>query len=122
MILFDWNKVKSRARGSKKDTILIISSITWPYTLPTKRQRRLNRFYDEEFQGISFLLNAEELLESRNLSNYKIVEYITLAARRSLADYLYCKEKTLDCRLAPFLPTNNELLTIKNDKIHFAFE
>lgn len=122
MILFDWKKVKRRAKGSKKDIILIISSITWPYILPTKRQLKINKFYNQEFTGISFLLNPEELLDSRNLQNYEVVEYITLAARRSLAEYWYSRDKTLDCRLAPFVPTNNKLLTVKDNKIHFAFE
>lgn len=121
MILFDWAKVKRHAK-SKKDIILIISSITWPYDLPTKKQRSLNKFYDMQFDGDSFLLHPELLLQERALSNFKIVEYITLAARRSYAEYLYGRKRTLDCRLAPFIPTDNELLTVKNSQIYFAFE
>lgn len=121
MILFDWGKVKRHAKD-KKDVILIISSLTWPYILPTKRQRKLNKFYDMQFDGDSFLINPDLLLQERSLSNYKIVEYITLASRRSYPEYLYSRKKTLDCRLAPFIPTDNELLTIKNNQIYFAFE
>mgnify|MGYP005666635745 CR=1 FL=1 len=121
MILFDWEKVKRKSK-SKKDMILAISAITWPNELPTKRLKKLNRFYNEQFPGLSFLLNPEALLAERLLTNYEIVEYITLAARRSFAEYLYSGKTSLDCRSAPFIPTTNQLLTTKNSQIYFAFE
>lgn len=71
---------------------------------------------------MSFLLNPEKLLQERALRNSEIVEYITLAARRPLSEYLYSGKTSLDCRLAPFIPTENKLLTTKNSQIYFAYE
>jgi hypothetical protein len=121
MILFDWKKAKQKARNNK-DIILIISAITWPNALPSRKARSVNRFFDYQFPGMSFLIDPESLLQERALKNSEIVEYITLAARRPLSEYLYSGKTSLDCRLAPFIPTDNKLLTTKNSQIYFAFE
>jgi hypothetical protein len=121
MILFDWKKIKRSCKGNK-DIILAISSITWPTPLPSRKVYFANRFYQEQFPGMSYMINPEQLLQERALKNAELVEYITLAARRPLAEYLYSGKTSLDCRLAPFIPTDNQLLTTKNSQIYFAFE
>jgi len=69
------------------------------------------------------LVEPEKLLIKKyELPVKEIVEYIALASRRSLAEYLLTKETTLDIRLAPFIPEKNQLLTITNTAVHFMYE
>jgi len=120
MILFSWEKIKQTSRNSNQDILKIMFSITWPYILPTKRQRKINKYYDYDFSGFSFLINPEDLLVRKDLPPKVLVEYIMLASRRSYADYIITGDATLDCRLAN--PTKNELLKTIDGKIHFAYE
>ena len=123
MIQFDWKRVKKLANGNNIEIIKIMSSITWSEAAPTKQQRRLNPYYWKDFNGISFLAEPEKLLIKKyELPVRDIVEYIALASRRSLAEYLLTGDTTLDIRLAPFIPEQNQLLTITNNIVHFKYE
>jgi hypothetical protein len=120
MILFSWDKVRKYAKGSNNNILKIMFSITWPYILPTKAQRKINRYYDIDFYGHSFLINPEDLLVRRDLPQKVLVEYIMLAARRNYADFMITGNSTLDSRLAE--PTTNKLITTIDGKLHFAYE
>ena len=123
MIQFDWSRVKKLSEGNSTEIIKIMSAITWPTGMPTRQQKRLNPYYWKDFDGLSFLLEPEKLLTKKyELPVKEIVEYIALASRRSLAEYLLTKETTLDIRLAPFIPEKNQLLTITNTAVHFMYE
>jgi hypothetical protein len=120
MILFSWDKVRKYSKGSNNNILKVMFSITWPYILPTRSQRKHNKYYDIDFYGHSYLKNPEDLLVRRDLPPKILVEYIMLAARRNYADFIITGDSTLDSRLAE--PTNNELLTTIDGKIHFAYE
>jgi len=123
MIQYDWNRVKKQADNKSKNIILIISAITWPTNMPSIAQKRINPFLNKDFFGDSFLLYPEKLLEHKYvIPNKEIVEYIALASRRSIAEYSWNGTKTLDIRLAPFIPENNRLITIENSTVHFKYE
>ncbi|NDD82986.1 hypothetical protein EBZ38_01705 [bacterium] len=123
MILFDWEKIRSDSKGKIGAIIQIISAITWPEVLPTKRQLIVNKFYGKDFSGNSFLLNPESLLNKKyELKAKDIVEYIMLASKRSYADYLITGNRTLNVRLLPYVIASNELITIKNNEIYFKYE
>jgi len=123
MILFDWEKIRSDSKGKIGTIIQIISAITWPEVLPTKRQLIVNKFYGKDFSGNSFLLNPESLLNKKyELKAKDIVEYIMLASKRSYADYLITGNRTLNVRLLPYVIASNELITIKNNEIYFKYE
>lgn len=123
MIQYDWDRVKAQAAGSSRNIILIMSAITWPQTLPTRDLKRINPYYWKDFSGLCFLANPERLLTKKyDYPVRDIVEYIALASRRSLADYLLTGNKKLDLRLAPFVPSNNQLLTITNNEVQFKYE
>jgi len=123
MIQFDWKRVKRLAKGDNIEIIKIMSAITWPEVAPTKQQKRLNPYYWKDYDGISFLVEPEKLLIKKyELPVKQIVEYIALASRRSLAEYLLTGDTTLDIRLAPFIPEVNQLLTITNNIVHFKYE
>jgi|LakMenEpi03Aug12_release.lakeMendotaPanAssembly.Ray.scaffolds.fasta_scaffold45813_5 hypothetical protein len=123
MILFDWEKVRTQSNGKISAVIQIISAITWPEVLPTRRQIMVNKFYGKDFSGNSFLLNPEDLLNKKyELKPKDIVEYIMLASKRCYADYLITAKTTLDARLVPYTVSGNELLTIANNEIYFKYE
>lgn len=123
MIQYDWERVKAQAKGKARNVILIMSAITWPSGMPTKQQKRNNPYYWKDFDGMSFLLEPEKLLVKKyELPIKDIVEYIALASRRSLAEYLLRGAKSLDIRLAPYVPSNNQLLTIINNEVQFKYE
>jgi hypothetical protein len=120
MVVYSWDKVKYYAKGSNNNILRIMFAITWPQILPTKRQRTINKYYDIDFYGHSFLKNPEDLLVRRDLPPKTLVEYIMLASKRNYADFMITGDATLDARLA--FPTDNKLLTTIDGKIHFAYE
>lgn len=123
MIQFNWSRVKKLSAGSNTEIIKIMSAITWPTNIPTRQQKRLNPYYWKDFEGLSFLLEPEKLLTKKyEIPVKEIVEYIALASRRSLAEYLLTKDTTLDIRLAPFIPEKNQLLTITKTTVQFKYE
>lgn len=122
MIQFDWSKIRKDSGGTDKGVILAISALTYPTAMPSQRQLWDNPKFYKDYYGISFLLNPEELLSKKyELPNNVLVEYIALASYRSLADYYLTGNKALDIRVAPFIPKNNQLLTI-NNAVHFKYE
>jgi hypothetical protein len=120
MIFFDLDKLKRL--NNNRQMLLAFKSITYPTPLPSKYQARINKFLYQDFSGSSFMLNPEKLCEEyRATSPTEVVEYIILAGRRSYAEYLLTGDSSLDKLIAPFIPTNNRLLTI-TDKIYFKHE
>jgi len=121
MILFNWRKVKLIADYKLGSIMLIMHAITWPVLLPTRIQRLNNPYYEHDFSGHSYLLQPEKLLVRKDIPLKDRVEYISLAARRSYAEYLLSGDTTLDCRLVK-RPTENQLITAKNNRVVFNYE
>ncbi len=121
MLLYSWSKVLKEA-GSKSDILAIMRLLTWPSESYSGNHKKLNRWASKDFSGYCFLLNPEELLNKPQQPADLILEYLYLASRRNLANYQLTGNKKLDCRLVKDLPTNNQLLTIQNNEISFAYE
>jgi hypothetical protein len=87
-----------------------------------RSHKKLIRLSTKDFTGQSFLLNPKVLLNDNNSTVEEKVEYIALASKRNLANYLLLGEKKLDCRLVRRIPTENKLLTTSDNAISFAYE
>ena len=121
MILYSWSKVLLKAK-TMTDVIVIMHGITWPSALRSKYNKNLKPFASVDFSGHCFLLNPEPLLNDPGLPKENVIEYVSLASKRNLANFLLTGETRLDCRLAKSLPTKNKLLTIEDNYISFAYE
>jgi hypothetical protein len=121
MLLYSWNKVLNKAK-TMTDVIVIMYSLTWPQALRLKAHKNLQKFHGVDFSGNCFLLDPISLLNNPSFSKEDIVEYISLASKRNLANYLLTGETTLDSRLAKTPPTKNKLLTVNENNISFAYE
>jgi len=121
MILYSWSKVLAKAK-TMTDVIIIMHGITWPQSLHYKHHKNLRKFHGVDFTGHCFILNPEQLLNNPSTAKEDVIEYISLASKRSLANYLLTGEITLDSRLAKSPPAKNKLLTINENNISFAYE
>lgn len=121
MLLYSWSKVLAEAQ-SKGEILAIMRMLTWPSASYSKKHKRLNRWAAKDFDGFCFLVNPEELLNKPEGNDDAVLEYIYLASRRNLATFLLTNNKKLECRLVKDIPTNNQLLTIQNNEISFAYE
>lgn len=121
MLLYSWSKVLQTAK-TMTDVMVIMHGLTWPSALRPKSHRNLRAFATKDFEGHCFLLDPQRLLNDPSIPKEEIIEYISLASKRNLANYLLTGETTLDCRLAKAPPTNNRLLTVNNNTISFAYE
>ena len=122
MIFFDLDKMK-RVCKNNKEMFLAFKAITFPYPMPSKMQLKTNKFLHTNFTGISYMLNPEKFCEEfGTVPAQNIVEYIILAGRRCYAEYVLSGSTTLDVYTAPFVPTNNKLIAISNNKIYFKHE
>lgn len=125
MLLFNWNEILKRSKGSILDTITILRIITFKLT-PKNYNDRVFKFYEHYYGGQSFLLNPEKLLDvGRSYSDKEVVEYAGVASFRNYFEYQQTKDSTLDLLMLPIsedIITKNRLLDIKNGRIHFMFE
>ena len=125
MILFDWHKVYKESKGKSIEIIRIIDLITYK-RLPKNRKDKIYKYARHNFRGDSFLVNPEQLIAERfKYKNFEVAQYIALAARRNLADYLAFRTTTLDI-IQLNIPiekyVNNRLLVIDDGLIHFKYE
>lgn len=112
-----------RVCKNNKEMLLAFKAVTYPYKLPDRTQLKINRFIKVDFSGYSYMVNPKKFCEEFGMTPAKdLVEYIILAGRRSYADYLLSGATTLDIYSAPFIPTNNRLLAVSNNKIYFKHE
>ena len=125
MLLFDWNKIMRVSKGNVGDIIQILRIITYKIQ-PKNYYDKTFKFYKYKFGGKSYLLNPKDLLErGRAFSDREVVEYAGVASFRSYNHYVVTKDTTLDLIRYPLsedIITNNRLLWIEDDKIHFKFE
>jgi len=126
MITFSWKKIFKLSGQNPSECIRIISMLTYK-TVPVNRYDPLYKYRGENFYGLSFLLNPEELLyNAKKSTNKQVVAYIGLASLRSLAEYLLTGDKTLDLFHVPeglqHYLKNNRLLNVKDGRVHFLYE
>jgi hypothetical protein len=126
MIFYNWKKIKRESKGKVGDIVTILYILTYRKEPPINRKDRRFKFWTKSFHGDSFLVNPEPLFIQRNrYSDTEIAQYAGIASLRNHFDYRSKKDTTLD-----FLHytgkediiTNNRLLWIEDDRIHFKFE
>lgn len=107
-------------------SLLLIYEMLVMNKVPANKFDPLYRFYGKDFKGQDFLLNPYDLLEVRHrYKDKELVEYIALAARRPLADYLANGVRTLPLIHSPINKDrlkHNRLLRIEDDQIIFIYE
>ena len=125
MILYNWKKILKETNGSTKDIMVILDILTYRIP-PSNYYDPKFKFWTKRWGGHSFLLNPEPLfIQRRFFSDKEIVEYAGVASFRSYNHYVVTKDTTLDLMRYPLsedIITNNRLLWIEDDKIHFKFE
>ena len=126
MILYNWKKILKESKGKVGDIVTILYILTYRKEPPINRKDRRFKFWTKSFHGDSFLVNPEPLFIQRNrYSDTEIAQYAGIASLRNHFDYRSKRDTTLD-----FLHytgkediiTNNRLLWIEDDRIHFKFE
>lgn len=124
MFYFSWKKMFNETNSIR--SLLLIYEMLVKNRVPRNKFDPLYRYYTKDFSGQDFLINPHELLELRHrYTDKEIVEYIALAARRPLADYLANGIKTLPLLYSPVTQQrliNNRLLRIENNQIIFLYE
>ena len=126
MIFYDWKKIRKETDGKVGDIVSILYILTYKKEPPINRKDRRFKYWNKSFHGKSFLLNSEALLIQRNrYSDVEIAQYAGIASLRNYFDYQSKKDTTLDLLFftgKQEILTNNRLLRVENDRIHFLFE
>jgi len=125
MIYFDWKMILEASNGNVANIITIMRIITFKIT-PKNYYDKTFRFYEKNFHGSSFLVNAKDLLEKgRAFSDKEVAEYVGVASFRNSYEYAKTKDTTLDlifCQVSEDIITKNRLLDIRDGKVHFKYE
>ena len=125
MLLFDWGKVYTKARGNIRDCILIMQMIT-VRQVPKSKKDPIYKYARIDFRGDSFLVHPDILLfNAYKYDQRDVAIYYSLASIRSIAEYFNTKKVTLNLEHCPVeldLLTENRLLRIQEDGIHFKYE
>ena len=125
MLLFDWGKVYEKAKGNIQQCNLIMHMIT-TQRLPISKNDPIYKYSKIDFRGDSFLVHPDILLFNAYRYNQRdIAIYYSLASIRSIAEYFNTKKVTLNLEHCPVeldLLTENRLLRIEDDGIHFKYE
>ena len=127
MMFFSWEKIVRASSGDAGDILTIMQHLAFG-DVPSKRGDPLQRFYQKDFSGMSFLINPWYLVTEVEMGNADIVqaaEYISVASLRSIQDLLLFRRVYLPTDYLPFdvgLLTNNHLLRVTEDKVLFKYE
>ena len=125
MVLYNWKKIVKKTGGKTNHVFAIMHWLTFK-TIPSNNKDLIYRYFDESFNGDSFLTNAEPLFHDRfNYSTSEIMQYFSLASYRSFAQYVHERTITLDLlhsRVEEDAIDSNRLLTIEDGYIHFKYE
>jgi len=125
MFLFDWQKVYDSAEGNVSRCNMIMEMLV-KKQIPKNKYDRIYNYAQKDYSGTSFLLHPDVLLHySYKYSARDMSVYCALASLRSLADYMVSQKITLDLLHLPVeldLITENRLLTVEDDGIHFLYE
>lgn len=127
MILYNWPKIFTLSKGNAKQMYLIIKMLT-NNEIPINKRDPLYKYMDVDFSGISFLAHPEVLVYSSYMHSYRdIGVYLALASARNLIDFRLTGDTRLALEHCPVSGvtdylTDNRLLYIKDDFIHFIYE
>jgi hypothetical protein len=127
MIFYNWKKILWYSQGSTSKIIEIIRYLTFN-SYPRTRKDIFYKLSQQTWTGNSFLKNPDLLLKNRrNHKNLHVAHYIGLASLRNYAEYKIEGTLSLDFlafkeKEALINKTDNRLLYIKDDLIHFLYE
>ena len=125
MLLYNWNKMFETAEGSPFAVFLIFRMMVTS-SIPSNKYDRIYKYTNVNFSGESFLAHPDVLLYNAYKYEYsEIAQYLAVASLRPYGDYLATGKTTLDsilCTVAPELYTENRLLSIEDNQIHFLYE
>jgi hypothetical protein len=125
MTLFNWKKIVKDTGGKTKDILAIMHWLTFKQ-VPQSKNDILFRYFERNYAGDSFLVNAESLFfKKHNYDIAEIMQYFSLASYRSFAKYVHGRTVTLDffhVEVEEDAIDNNRLLTLEDDLIHFKYE
>jgi hypothetical protein len=125
MIKYNWDKIINKTKSNPTSIMVIIHLLTYNI-VPTNTKDPTYRYYGQDFDGDSFLLNPRQLLAQRkNYSNEECAIYVMCASFRNYLTYKRTKDSTLPLIHLPFSDntiTNNRLLRIEDEVVHFKFE
>ncbi len=113
------------AEGSPFAVFLIFRMMVTS-SIPSNKYDRIYKYTNVNFSGESFLAHPDVLLYNAYKYEYsEIAQYLAVASLRPYGDYLATGKTTLDsilCTVAPELYTENRLLSIEDNQIHFLYE
>jgi len=125
MTLFNWKKIVKDTERKTKDIFAIMHWLTFKQ-VPSSRKDVLFKYFERNYQGDSFLLNAEIIFyKKHNYDVAEIMQYFSLASYRSFAKYVHGHTTTLDffhANVKEDAINNNRLLTLEDGLIHFKYE
>ena len=125
MVLFNWKKIVKDTAGNKRDIFVIMRWLTFK-VVPSNRKDPLYRYISKNYEGDSFLVNAAPIIyEYKNYTTSEIMQYFSLASRRSYAKYIHEGSTTIDflyTNIEEDATNNNRLLTLEDGNIHFKYE
>lgn len=125
MLLYNWSKIWKETEGKPTEIVRIIEML-YRRSVPKNEFDPIYKYSLTNFNGISFLLNPKDLIESQHLySQREIAVYIGLAGKRKLADYIAFNKIRLDYLHNPSNAENlkqNRLLRVSGDSISFKLE
>ena len=108
-----------------RDIFVIMRWLTFK-VVPSNRKDPLYRYISKNYEGDSFLVNAAPIFyEYKNYTTSEIMQYFSLASRRSYAKYIHEGSTTLDflyTNIEEDAINNNRLLTLEDGLIHFKYE
>ena len=127
MLLFSWRKLYKETGGLPTEILRVIRMLTYNQ-IPNNRKDPIYKYSDIDFSGHCFLAHPELLCyNAYKYSSRDIAIYISLAALRSLPDYIANEKLVLEGVHSPVDPRewleNPSLLPIDEyGNIHFKYE
>jgi hypothetical protein len=125
MIKYNWDKIINKTKSDPTSIMVVIHLLTYNI-VPTNTKDPTYKYYGKDFDGDSFLLNPRQLLaERKNYSNEECAIYVSAASFRNYFEYKKTGNTTLPLIHFPAshnIITNNRLLWIKDEVVHFKFE
>jgi hypothetical protein len=126
MWLYNWQKIFDASRGSVTECYRIFDMIV-RNRLPRNRYDPIYKYHGTNFAGQSFLKRPDLLLfNSYRYKRKDICTYLAVASQRSLAEYKFSGNLTLELIHSRLDPRDylydQTLIPVKNGIIQFPYE
>lgn len=126
MILIDWKKIISETSGKRKPTIDLLAMIA-TNGVPRNRRDPMYKYSKMDFKGTDFLSSPLHFLAHQHEYSWlEVKQYMALASKRRLAEFLLTGDLTLDLNETLVdinkIKDNRLLLIDKDGIVHFMYE